>query len=329
MPATLVDSGGTAFTGAGITSQATASVTPAAGELWLLVLNISRDAVTGLAATGNGLTWVLVGTYTQSNYVTVAVFRAMGSGSAGAVTASWNEGSFDVNYHLVKVTGVDTSGTNGSGAIVQTATGGAESVGTGTVSITLGAAITSGNLALSAWSQRGSNAAANPRASWTELADTNVAANGSLETQTTTTADTAASATGASGLYNTIAGLVVEIKAAAASHTNPTATISSAVVTGRSLAVQGSATLFDGATVSTWDWNWGDGTAHGSTQNASHDYAAPGGTYTITLTVTDSLAAQGTASTSKTTYVTYAYQLRPVVSHGKAGTAASANRPDA
>src|SRR5262249_35223955 len=36
----------------------------------------------------------------------------------------------------------------------------------------------------------------------------------------------------------------------------------------------------------TYDWNWGDNTAHGSGTTPSHTYAAPG-SYSVTLTVTD------------------------------------------
>lgn len=34
-----------------------------------------------------------------------------------------------------------------------------------------------------------------------------------------------------------------------------------------------------------WDWDWGDGTAHGNTQNPTHAYANPG-SYDVTMTVT-------------------------------------------
>ena len=51
-----------------------------------------------------------------------------------------------------------------------------------------------------------------------------------------------------------------------------------------------------GRTITSYSWNWGDGTAAGSDVTATHPYAN-GGTYTVTLTVTDSLGL--TASTSK------------------------------
>lgn len=56
---------------------------------------------------------------------------------------------------------------------------------------------------------------------------------------------------------------------------------------GSSLSVQFTdmSTDIDG-TIASWDWDWGDGTAHGTTQNPTHAYAAPG-TYSVRLTATD------------------------------------------
>lgn len=39
-------------------------------------------------------------------------------------------------------------------------------------------------------------------------------------------------------------------------------------------------------TPTSWDWDWGDGTAHGTTQNPSHQYTT-GSSYNVTLTVTN------------------------------------------
>src|SRR5581483_4083320 len=44
-----------------------------------------------------------------------------------------------------------------------------------------------------------------------------------------------------------------------------------------------------------WDWSWGDASAHGSGATASHAYAA-GGTYNVTLTVTDNRGATGSTT---------------------------------
>lgn len=111
-------------------SYATASVTPTANNLILLtVVNRSGDSVnTKPTATGNGLTWVeiasvnfdIVGTSRR----TVTVFRAMGaSPSAGAITIDFaGVTQTDCLWSVDQFSGTDTSGTNGSGAIVQSAT---------------------------------------------------------------------------------------------------------------------------------------------------------------------------------------------------------------
>lgn len=56
-----------------------------------------------------------------------------------------------------------------------------------------------------------------------------------------------------------------------------------------------------GRTITSYSWNWGDGSAAGSGVTATHAYAN-GGTYPVTLTVTDSLGL--TSSTSKNVTVT-------------------------
>ncbi len=58
------------------------------------------------------------------------------------------------------------------------------------------------------------------------------------------------------------------------------------------LAVTFTSTPSGGTTPYTYDWNFGDGSAHAATQNTSHTYSTVGG-YTTTLTVTD---AQGHAA---------------------------------
>ncbi|KRB37164.1 PKD domain-containing protein [Microbacterium sp. Root180] len=82
--------------------------------------------------------------------------------------------------------------------------------------------------------------------------------------------------------------------AVSASHANPAAAFT-ASSSGLTLSVNGSGSqAFDGATLS-HSWNWGDSTAAGSGATASHAYGAPG-SYTVTLTVTDSLGSSATTS---------------------------------
>jgi PKD repeat protein len=50
----------------------------------------------------------------------------------------------------------------------------------------------------------------------------------------------------------------------------------------------------DGQVV-TWDWNFGDGSEHGTGADATHTYAAAG-TFSVTLTVTDNAGGQGSVA---------------------------------
>src|SRR5690606_20171781 len=50
-------------------------------------------------------------------------------------------------------------------------------------------------------------------------------------------------------------------------------------------------------TISSYSWDWGDGTPAGTGKTASHTYGA-GDTYTITLTVTDNNGATATTTRS-------------------------------
>lgn len=63
--------------------------------------------------------------------------------------------------------------------------------------------------------------------------------------------------------------------------------------------------------IASYDWNWGDGSAHGSGVAPIHTYATPG-TYNVTLTVTDDMGF--TAST--THQVTVATPLAPTATTG-------------
>ena len=56
----------------------------------------------------------------------------------------------------------------------------------------------------------------------------------------------------------------------------------------------------EGHTIKGYSWNWGDGTALSTGASPSHTYATPG-TYTITLTATDSWNRAGAPVTREVT----------------------------
>jgi len=73
---------------------------------------------------------------------------------------------------------------------------------------------------------------------------------------------------------------------------------------GLTVNVDGSAsTAADGATIS-YDWDWGDGSAHGTGATSSHTYAAAG-TFQVSLTIADS-AGSSAPAVAKAVSVTHA-----------------------
>lgn len=124
-------------------SYDTASITPSANALVLVAVISSKANPPSAAPTlsGNGLTFVEITTVTWSSIATptrrVTLFRAMGaSPSAGAITIDFG-GTTQTNclWSVVQYTTADTTGTNGSGAIVQSATNAANSANGLTVTL--------------------------------------------------------------------------------------------------------------------------------------------------------------------------------------------------
>lgn len=184
---------------AGATSWTT-SGTLAASNNKLYIAYVGAKTTTGWnsgnpALTGAGITWVYItkvtyaGDSVQSNLV---VFRGLVTSGAttGALTFD-PAGSDDIYYPRIQVLeldGMDTSGTNGSGAVQQSVTTNGNSTG-GSVAITM----TTGTALVSGWHNNGTNPIT-PRASWTETYDAG-SGNGITETQYFISTDTAVSAT--------------------------------------------------------------------------------------------------------------------------------------
>jgi hypothetical protein len=140
--ATLLDEGSSGATAA---SYLTNSVTPAANKLLLLVVTngLSGGASVVNTVTGQGVTWVLVDQAAQSN-VRVSVFRAMGTPTTGQLTIDFNAVSqTNCIWSLVQFDKVNTGGTNGSGAVVQSKNG--TGTGTPSPSVTLTVPVGAGN----------------------------------------------------------------------------------------------------------------------------------------------------------------------------------------
>jgi hypothetical protein len=159
------------------TTAVTSSVTPGANRVvyaaFQSALAAGPAAPTGV--TGNGLTWVQVDTlpFHTSNARRISVFRAMGaSPTAGAITATWGINQTAKLWSVVECDGVDTTGTNGSGATVQSVTTTGTAVTTVTNTLAALAAPTSVHLAFTGLSIGNSIA---PDADFVELTDVNTA----------------------------------------------------------------------------------------------------------------------------------------------------------
>lgn len=128
-------------------SYTTASVTPAANNLILLTVTSAGGGGETPTITGNSLTWVLVAKKQASGSTDrqVLLFRAMGaSPSSGTILIDFGVSQVRAAWSVDQFSGTDTSGTNGSGAIIQSATN--ESSGTTTtLVVTLGAFSSSEN----------------------------------------------------------------------------------------------------------------------------------------------------------------------------------------
>lgn len=108
-----------------VASISTASISPTAGRLVeVTVLVSAASPAPSVAVSGCGLTWDLVVSNNDSGQRRAFIFRAVGSPTAGALTftATGNTPT-GWAWSVVEFAGLDTSGTNGSGAVVQTAHG--------------------------------------------------------------------------------------------------------------------------------------------------------------------------------------------------------------
>lgn len=115
--ATQLTAGGTTTDGNSFT---TASITPTANRLITVVIGLQGSTGTpALSVSGCGLTWVQVDNNPlASSTRATAIFRAMGaSPTTGALTISTTNNVTNIFWGVAEWTGMDTSGTNGSGAI--------------------------------------------------------------------------------------------------------------------------------------------------------------------------------------------------------------------
>lgn len=117
-------------------SYATASITPTGNLLLLAAVFASKTGGSGIPTlSGNGVTWVQVATLLQDTARRVTLFRGMvSSPSAGAVTIDFGGvNQLRCGWSIAEFAGINTGGTNGSAAVVQSAT----NTATATTSLTV------------------------------------------------------------------------------------------------------------------------------------------------------------------------------------------------
>ena len=112
------------------TSVTTASVAPTSNALVLVSVASQVASAAAPTISGGGIpTWVLVGTQLDTSASRlVSMFRGLSaSPTSGTIVISFGAVSqSNICWSVDQFTGADTSGTNGSGAIVQFVGGGAE-----------------------------------------------------------------------------------------------------------------------------------------------------------------------------------------------------------
>jgi hypothetical protein len=142
----------------------------------------------------------------------VSIWRALGTPSSGTLTIDYGvDTQLGIVYKQVEWSGVDTSGTNGSGAIVQTAKN-QTTAGT-TQSLTLGSGLGSASNAEFAVFGAKANTTFTVEAGWTE---TDAEQGGSSPAMTLATAYRTGedlTVVGTFGTTGSKAGIIVEIKA--------------------------------------------------------------------------------------------------------------------
>lgn len=192
----------------------TPATTPSSDKLLLLtyvLLRVGSTAETPSGVSGLGLTWTHITGVTFSTNRRVGVYRAVGTVTPGSLTLTTSNTHHSCIMHITEVDGVDAGGTNGSNAIVQSATNTGASV-TG-LTVTLAAFADAANGGFGAFGSA-RNETPSPGTGWTGYgalsnADIGFRAIGRPDN------DTTCDITGYTANTN-IGGVAIELKAASA-----------------------------------------------------------------------------------------------------------------
>ena len=227
---TLLTSGGSSTD---TTSYTTASITPSASKLILAaVVNWCNNASTApTIAVANGLTWVEVLTNPYVSGDTsrrITLFRAMGAApTTGAYTITTPANTFGCHWAIIEFGNVNTGGTHGSSAVVQSAE--AESTGSTTITVTLGAFGSTNNATFGCFGSATTATTWTPGTGFTEISDGGSDGQ-SLLTEWRVDNDTSVDATASTLGGVGIAGIAIEIAEVV---------VSAAAAAGRSMSLLG------------------------------------------------------------------------------------------
>jgi hypothetical protein len=151
-------------------SYTTATISPSAGRLLLVTVVGSHAAAwPGLTVSGCGVSWVQVASNDDTELRGAAMFRAMGTPTTGALTIATADVSSltACGWSVDEYAGVDTSGSFGSGAIVQTRV--ARGAGAASVSQAFSGTVTAGNATVAAVGMTAINETTTPGTGWTQI----------------------------------------------------------------------------------------------------------------------------------------------------------------
>jgi hypothetical protein len=201
----------TSRNGPTITTITSASVTPTANALNLCLVWSAQTSGTIAAptVTGNGLTWDLVATTPQPGTTRAFLFRSMGaSPSAGTIVATYGANQDDILLLCTSATGVDTSGSNGSGAVGQSKP---DNVSTNNLTLTFDAPFAAADNRPVMFAARADNSSATT-SEWTEVFDGAHSNVGTTVVMWKNASDDT-SGTMTWGTTSTTAAILVEVKA--------------------------------------------------------------------------------------------------------------------
>lgn len=201
------------------TSGTTASVSPSSNNLLLLSVcsRVAGGTPNQPTITGNGVTWVLVNSADTggTNHKKLFVFRGMAvSPSSGTVVIDYaGQTQSGINWTVDQFSGTDTTGTNGSGAIVQSTTN-VDTTGLSTTfTVTLAAFSNASNATFGAVEMDTYVATVSPGSGFTQLGTNNAegSTNLGIFTEWTSANDTTVDIT--DGAASSFTGVAIEIKA--------------------------------------------------------------------------------------------------------------------